>query len=89
MDGAHTSGSVAAVKAPDLADALLQRGVSVDLVVTAAAFSLLQATYRDTVPWARLTAARCRWCRMWRRSWCLLEKHSGLKNGGPAVSRRL
>ena len=50
------SGSVAAVKAPDLADALLQRGVSVDLVVTAAAFSLLQATYRDTVPWARLTA---------------------------------
>lgn len=50
------SGSVAAVKAPDMADALLQRGVSVDLVVTDAAFSLLQATYRGAVPWARLTA---------------------------------
>ena len=50
------SGSVAAVKAPDLADALLQCGVSVDLVVTEAAFSLLQATYRNAVPWTRLTA---------------------------------
>jgi hypothetical protein len=44
------SGSVAAVKAPQLAAALLRRGVSVDLVVTQAAHSLLQAKYVPTLP---------------------------------------
>ena len=48
------SGSVAAVKAPDVALELLRHGVSVDLVVTEAAHSLLQASYRGTHPWARL-----------------------------------
>ena len=48
------SGSVAAVKAPDLADAFTQRGMDVDMVITKAAFSLLQSTYRGSQPWARL-----------------------------------
>ena len=50
------SGSVAAVKAPDVAAALLGRGVSVDLVVTEAAYSLLQASYRGVKPWEQLQA---------------------------------
>ena len=48
------SGSIAAVKAPEIARALLRRGVSVDLVVTRAAHSLLQATYRGQQPWQQL-----------------------------------
>ena len=50
------SGSVAAVKAPELASALLAAGVSVDLVLTEAAFSLLQAKYKGEVPWLALQA---------------------------------
>ena len=50
------SGSVAAVKAPELAGALLAAGVSVDLVLTEAAFSLLQAKYKGEVPWLALQA---------------------------------
>ena len=48
------SGSVAAVKAPELAAGLLSRGLDVDLVITDAAHSLLQARYRDAVPWQQL-----------------------------------
>ena len=40
----------------DLAAALLSRGVSVDLVLTEAAFSLLQAKYKGEVPWRALQA---------------------------------
>ena len=50
------SGSVAAVKAPDLASALLSAGVSVDLVLTEAAHSLLQSAYQNRQPWAALQA---------------------------------
>ena len=50
------SGSVAAVKAPDIAAALLAAGVDVDLVVTEAAHSLMQAQYRGEQPWAKLQA---------------------------------
>ena len=50
------SGSVAAVKAPDLAERLLKRGVSVDLVVTHSAERLLHASYRGAIPWERLLA---------------------------------
>ena len=50
------SGSVAAVKAPDLASALLRAGVSVDIVLTEAAHSLLQASYRGARPWDALQA---------------------------------
>ena len=50
------SGSVAAVKAPELAEALLRRGVSVDVVLTEAAYALLQASYRGTKPWDALQA---------------------------------
>jgi len=50
------SGSVAAVKAPELARELLRRGVGVDLVVTEAAHSLLQSAYRGVRPWAQLEA---------------------------------
>ena len=50
------SGSVAAVKAPELVSALLQRGVSVDLVITTAAFTLLKADYRGSCPWTKLEA---------------------------------
>lgn len=52
------SGSVAAVKAPELAEALLARGVDVDLVVTDSAHALLQARYRDAVPWHQLLQLR-------------------------------
>ena len=48
------SGSVAAVKAPELAAAFLKEGVNVDLVVTESAYKLLQATYRGEQPWAQL-----------------------------------
>ena len=48
------SGSVAAVKAPEIAEALLGAGVSVDVVVTESAFRLMQATYRGARPWDRL-----------------------------------
>lgn len=48
------SGSVAAVKAPELARLLLDAGVSVDLVLTDAAYSLMQATYRGKTPWLEL-----------------------------------
>ena len=48
------SGSVAAVKAPDIARLLLDAGVSVDVVLTEAAHSLLQTTYRGRKPWAAL-----------------------------------
>lgn len=50
------SGSVAAVKAPELTLAFLRHGVSVDLVVTEAAHSLLLSSYRGEQPWARLEA---------------------------------
>ena len=50
------SGSVAAVKAPELAAALIGHGVSVDVVLTEAAFSLLQASYRGAKPWDALQA---------------------------------
>lgn len=50
------SGSVAAVKAPELAAALLHRGVSVDLVLTESAHKLLQASYRGKKPWEALQA---------------------------------
>ena len=50
------SGSVAAVKAPELAAALLHRGVSVDLVLTESAHKLLQASYRGKKPWEVLQA---------------------------------
>ena len=50
------SGSVAAVKAPQLAAALLHAGVSVDVVVTEAAYSLMQAAYRGEQPWQQLEA---------------------------------
>ena len=48
------SGSVAAVKTPELVRALLQRGVSVDLVLTDAAHSLLRASYQSSIPLAQL-----------------------------------
>lgn len=48
------SGSVAAVKAPDIVERLLERSISVDLVVTQSAERLLHASYRGSVPWARL-----------------------------------
>jgi phosphopantothenoylcysteine decarboxylase len=50
------SGSVAAVKTPEIAAALLAAGADVDLVVTEAAYSLLQAQYRGEQPWAQLQA---------------------------------
>ena len=50
------SGSVAAVKAPELAAEFLRAGVSVDLVLTDAAHALLQATYRGACPWEALEA---------------------------------
>lgn len=50
------SGSVAAVKTPEIAAALLAAGADVDLVVTEAAYSLLQAHYRGEQPWAQLQA---------------------------------
>ena len=50
------SGSVAAVKAPDIVAALLSHGVSVDVVVTESAVKLMKATYRGAVPWERLHA---------------------------------
>ena len=50
------SGSVAAVKAPDLAERLLKRGINVDLVVTHSADRLLHASYRRSIPWDRLLA---------------------------------
>jgi phosphopantothenoylcysteine decarboxylase len=50
------SGSVAAVKAPQLVAALLGHGVSVDLVLTDAAHTLLQASYRGERPYAQLQA---------------------------------
>ena len=50
------SGSVAAVKAPQLAAALLAHGVSVDIVLTDAAYTLLQASYRGERPYAQLQA---------------------------------
>ena len=50
------SGSVAAVKAPEIAAALLAAGADVDLVVTEAAYSLLQAQYQGEQPWAQLQA---------------------------------
>lgn len=55
------SGSVAAVKAPDIANALLREGVCVDVVVTEAARRLMQATYRGEQPWARLEALVASW----------------------------
>jgi len=50
------SGSVAAVKAPELASALLRAGASVDVVLTEPAHALLQASYRGAQPWAALEA---------------------------------
>eukprot|EP00962_Isochrysis_galbana_P035940 scaffold12353_cov119-Isochrysis_galbana.AAC.4 len=50
------SGSVAAVKTPEICLALLQQGVCVDVVVTEAAVKLLSATYRGAQPWEQLTA---------------------------------
>ena len=50
------SGSVAAVKTPEIAAALLAAGADVDLVVTEAAYSLLQAQYRGEQPWVQLQA---------------------------------
>ena len=48
------SGSVAAVKAPELVLGLLVQGISVDLVTTEAAQNLLEVDYRGSQPWARL-----------------------------------
>eukprot|EP00312_Isochrysidales_sp_CCMP1244_P001171 CAMPEP_0196683290 /NCGR_PEP_ID=MMETSP1090-20130531/9803_1 /TAXON_ID=37098 /ORGANISM="Isochrysis sp, Strain CCMP1244" /LENGTH=257 /DNA_ID=CAMNT_0042021729 /DNA_START=17 /DNA_END=790 /DNA_ORIENTATION=+ len=50
------TGSVAAVKAPELCEALLSHGVSVDVVLTESAVKLLQATYRGGQPWEKLLA---------------------------------
>jgi phosphopantothenoylcysteine decarboxylase len=50
------SGSVAAVKTPEICIALLQQGVSVDVVLTESAVKLLRATYRGAQPWEQLTA---------------------------------
>lgn len=50
------SGSVAAVKAPELAEALLRAGVSVDVVLTESAHRLLGASYRGAVPLEALEA---------------------------------
>mmetsp|Transcript_24912 Transcript_24912/g.54414 ORF Transcript_24912/g.54414 Transcript_24912/m.54414 type:complete len:212 (-) Transcript_24912:639-1274(-) len=48
------SGSIAAVKAPELASLLLAAGVHVDMVVSEAAAKLLQATYKGLIPWRQL-----------------------------------
>ena len=50
------SGSVAAVKTPALAQALLAAGMSVEVVVSEAAVKLMQATYRGEQPWRELLA---------------------------------
>lgn len=48
------SGSVAAVKAPEIITELMKRGVHVDLVVTKSAERLLHASYKGVTPWAKL-----------------------------------
>eukprot|EP00967_Tisochrysis_lutea_P135183 scaffold239528_cov35-Tisochrysis_lutea.AAC.2 len=49
------SGSVAAVKTPELCAALLDSGVSVDLVLTEPALKLLHSVYRGERPWEQLS----------------------------------
>eukprot|EP00310_Coccolithus_braarudii_P021448 CAMPEP_0183354368 /NCGR_PEP_ID=MMETSP0164_2-20130417/37268_1 /TAXON_ID=221442 /ORGANISM="Coccolithus pelagicus ssp braarudi, Strain PLY182g" /LENGTH=276 /DNA_ID=CAMNT_0025527237 /DNA_START=54 /DNA_END=884 /DNA_ORIENTATION=+ len=48
------SGSVAAVKVPQIVRSLLQRGISIDLVLTESACKLLHARYRESIPWDEL-----------------------------------
>ncbi|KAL1529359.1 hypothetical protein AB1Y20_000311 [Prymnesium parvum] len=50
------SGSVAAVKAPEIAQRLLDQGIHVDVVVTQSAERLMHASYRGEVPWDKLCA---------------------------------
>lgn len=47
---------MAAVKAPEVAQLLLDAGVAVDCVVTEAGYRLLQALYRGARPWDALAA---------------------------------
>ena len=56
------SGSVAAVKAPEIVARLLNAGVSVDLVLTESAYKLMQATYNNEKPWERLKALQVDRC---------------------------
>ena len=54
------SGSVAAVKAPEIASLLLDAGVTVEVVVSEAAFRLMQASYKGARPWDTLAALEAR-----------------------------
>ena len=56
------SGSVAAVKAPEIVARLLNAGVSVDLVLTESAYKLMQATYNNEKPWEILKALQVDRC---------------------------
>ena len=48
------SGSVAAVKAPELVRGLLAAGMNVDAVVSESAVKLMKSSYRGEEPWKML-----------------------------------
>jgi len=67
------SGSVAAVKVPDLAEQLVKKQIHVDILLTEAAAFFQTVDYKGTTPWSKLQAlcAQCDedgtpWVEVWR-----------------------
>lgn len=67
------SGSVAAVKVPELAELLMQKQIRVDVVLTEAAAFFQKVDYKGTTPWSKLEAL-CSQCDEdgvpWVEVWC-------------------